>query len=483
MSGARRKSPIFTLAAVSLGLLAGCGGGGDGDGDGEDDGADETVEGSDAAAAESENAGAGSESAAVDGALVSVLSPDLGLYAVHRDTGEHSALSLDAVEFIERDRQPIAARSTAFTLSLTTLEGQSFSHEVGLVRVDLDTGEATQIAGLGIDRESDESDELTQWKVLDADDETVWVETGAFFDVEGRSIIGFDTATGAQIIEFDALDFEVTTDTGSTCSGTADGLLVMPDGALITTTSGWPAVLDPATGEVSMIFEWCGFGTEPTLAEFVDPADADDWFVTEDGTAVSAGAAEQVLEFVPLRMTPTPGHGLVEGDGSLWWLFDSATSVATEDNSISAHAGGVVRFDPVAGEVAAVWPLGDASATYLDGDDDITTVSTMSSFDLRYIDGALWIMDHREDAPLRRLDPATGAITEITIEKGEEIDLTAAEMIFSDPEAIWLEVSRKVITSDDENGRPTSGTSFLERVDTATGTITLSIPISDILGF
>jgi hypothetical protein len=481
VSRARRKSPIFTLAAVSLALLAACGG--DGDDDGEDDGAGETVEASDAATAGSENAGAASESDAVDGVLVSVLSPDLGLYAVDRDTGEHSALSLDAVEFIERDRQPIAATSTAFTLSLTTLEGQSFSHEVGLVRVDLDTGEATQIAGLGIDRESDQSDELTRWKVLDADDETVWVETGAFFDVEGRSIIGFDAATGAQIVELDALDFEVTTDTGSICSGTSDGLLVMPDGALITTTSGWPAVLDPVTGEVSMILEWCGFGTETTLAEFVDPADADEWFVTEDGPAVSAEAAEQALGFVPLRMTPTPGRGLVEGDGSLWWLFDSATSVETGDISVSAHAGGIVRFDPVAGEVAAVWPLGDASATYLDGDDDITTVSTMSSFDLRYIDGALWIMDHREDAPLRRLDPATGAITEIAIEKGEGIDLTAAEMIFSDPEAIWLEVSRKVITSDDENGRSTSGTSFLERVDTATGTITLSIPIADILGF
>jgi hypothetical protein len=132
-----------------------------------------------------------------------------------------------------------------------------------------------------------------------------------------------------------------------------------------------------------------------------------------------------------------------------------------------------------------VWPLGEASVTYLDddGDDDITTVSTMSAFDLRYIDDALWIMDHREDAPLRRLDPATGEITEITIEKGEGIDLTAAEMIFSDPEAIWLEVTRKVITSDDESGRSTSGTSHLERVDTVTGTITLSIPIADILGF
>lgn len=92
-------------------------------------------------------------------------------------------------------------------------------------------------------------------------------------------------------------------------------------------------------------------------------------------------------------------------------------------------------------------------------------------------------MDHREDAPLRRLDPATGEITEITIEKGEGIDLTAAEMIFSDPEAIWLEVTRKVITSDDESGRSTTGTSYLERVDTAIGAITVSVPTGDILGF
>ena len=475
---------MFVLAAVSLGLLAGCGDGGGADGGGTDTDAGETVGASDAATTGSEPTGTASGSDAVDGALVSLLSPDLGLYAVDRDSGEHRALSLEGVGYTEREEQPIAAGNTAFTLSLTTLEGQSFSNEVGLVRVDLDTGEATEIAELGIDRESDDSDELTQWEVLDADDETVWLETGAFFADEGRSIVGFDAATGAQTITFDELDFEVTTDSGSICSGTADGLLVLPDGTLITTTSGWPALLDPATGGVSMIFEWCGFDAEPTLADFVESADADEWFVTEDGSAVTAEAAERVLDFVPLRMTPTNGRGLAEGDGSIWWLFNSGTSVETGDVSVSAYAGGVVSFDPVTGEVTAVWPLGEASATYLDdGDDDITTVSTMSSFDLRYIEGALWIMDHREDAPLRRLDPATGAITEITIEMGEGIDLTTAEMIFSDPEAIWLEVSRKVITSDDENGRSTSGTSFLERVDTATRTITVSIPITDILGF
>lgn len=481
---------MFVLAAVSLGLLAACGGGDRDDGGGDDGGgadADtgETVEAPDAATTGSEPSGTASGTDAVDGALVSLLSPDLGLYAVDRDSGEHRALSLEGVGYTERQEQPIAAGDTAFTLSLTTLEGQSFSNEVGLVRVDLDTGEATEIAELGIDRESDDSDELTQWEVLDADDETVWLETGAFFADEGRSIVGFDAATGAQTATFDELDFEVTTDSGSICSGTADGLLVLPDGTLVTTTSGWPALLDPMTGGVSMIFEWCGFDTEPTLADFVEPADADEWFVTEDGSAVTAEAAERVLDFVPLRMTSTNGRGLADGDGSIWWLFNSGTSVETGNVSASAYAGGVVRFEPVPGEVTAVWPLGEASVTYLDddGDDDITTVSTMSAFDLRYIDDALWIMDHREDAPLRRLDPATGEITEITIEKGEGIDLTAAEMIFSDPEAIWLEVTRKVITSDDESGRSTSGTSHLERVDTVTGTITLSIPIADILGF
>lgn len=480
---------MLALAAVSLGLLAACGGG-DGDGGADssadgDTGDSGPIESADAGTTGSEPGGsAGAIAGAVDGALVSLLSPDLGLYAVDRATGEHRALSVEGVEFVERQDQPIAATSTAFTLSLTTLDGQSFSHEVGLVRVGLDSGEAAEIAELGVDRESDESEEQTIWEVLDADDVTVWLETGGFFATEGNSIIGFDATTGAQTVTFDELDFEITTDTGSTCSGTADGLLVMADGTLITSTSGWPAVLDPATGDLAMIFEWCGFGTEPSLADFVDPADADGWFVTEGGSAVTAEAAEQVLPFVPLRMTPTLGRGLAEGDGSLWWLFNSGTSVETGDVSVSAYAGGVVRFDPVAGEVTDVWPLGEASVTYLDdGDDDITTVSTMSAFDLRYIDEALWIMDHREDAPLRRLDPATGEITEITIEKGEGIDLTAAEMIFSDPEAIWLEVTRKVITSDDESGRSTTGTSYLERVDTSIGAIIVSVPTGDILGF
>jgi hypothetical protein len=477
------------VALAALLAVAACGGG-----DSTDDGTvpdaagDSAAETSDATTDREEAATdstAGTRSGPIEGAVVSLLAPDLGLYAIDRESGEHRALTLDSVEYVDRDTQPIAATTSAFTVSLTTLEGQSSAHDLGVVRIDRDSGEVTKIAELGVDRESDDSADITEWEILDADDSAVWLETRAFGG-EGAAIVGFDAVSGAPTTTFDDLDFEITTDEGSTCSGTARGLLVMPGGELITMTSGWPSGLDPTTGGIEMISEWCGFGVEPTLADLVDPADADEWFVTSDGSAVTPEAAEQLLPFVELRAAPSAGRGLAEGDGSIWWLFVAGISIP-DSNGISAYTGGVVRFDPAAGEVTDVWPLGDAAATYLDDesdtDDGTTTVSTMSAFDLRYIDGALWIMDHREDAPLRRLDPVTGEFTEIVIEKGEGIDLTQAEMIFSDPEAIWLDVVRKVITSDDESGRSTSGTQFIERADTSRGTITVSVSGGDILGF
>ncbi|MDX2380605.1 MAG: hypothetical protein QNM02_12710 [Acidimicrobiia bacterium] len=485
------RYPSIVLAAVVL--VAACGSGGD---DGSEGASDETDsitpddEASDGTGDRIDNTSSerddpSTEFGAIDGVLVSLLSPDLGLYAVDRDTGEHRALTLDGVEYVDRDVQPISGTSSAFTVSLTTREGQSFSHDLGLARVDLDSGGTAQIAGLGADRETDDSADLTDWEVLATDDSVAWLETRAFTG-EGAAFVGFDAATGEEVATFDDLDFEITTDDGSTCSGSAESLLVLDDGTLVTTTSGWPAELDQATGDLVMMLDWCGFGVEPTLADFVNPAEAADWFITEDGSAVTAEAAESRLPFIPLRAVPSGGRGLTAGDGSIWWLFVSSTSVPSGDESISAYTGGVVRFDPAIGAITNVWPLGEAVATYLPGEDDaddITTVSTMSSFDLRFLDGALWIMDHRDDAPLRRLDPATGEITEITIDKGDVADLTDAEMIFSDPLAIWLDVTRKVVTSDDENGRSTSGAQFIERVDTSTGSISISVPAADILGF
>jgi len=74
-------------------------------------------------------------------------------------------------------------------------------------------------------------------------------------------------------------------------------------------------------------------------------------------------------------------------------------------------------------------------------------------------------------------------LTAIAIAKGDGIDFTAATLISSDPESIWLEVVRSTITSEEGELRSAQGIKYLDQVDPSTLTFTSSIEQASIIGF
>jgi hypothetical protein len=259
-------------------------------------------------------------------------------------------------------------------------------------------------------------------------------------------------------------------------------VIALPDGTLIGLTNRWPATLDTSSGEVDLLVNWCDFDTRIDLSDLIAPEDIDEYAVTESGEPIPDDQALRILEVIE----PTVSNGtFVEGDGSLWWIFSTNTGYTDGDDFISAHIGGIVEFNLATNLIVNVWPLAGETVTYdpADGDDDIGSISSLTQADLRFLSGKLWIMDWRENAPLRVLDPATGELTSITLEKGDGVDFTTANLISSDPESIWLDVSRSTITSEDGELRSSLGIKYLDQVDPATMTFTSSIDVASVIGF
>lgn len=240
---------------------------------------------------------------------------------------------------------------------------------------------------------------------------------------------------------------------------------------------GWPVAVDTESGAVSPLVVGC-LDEAPTLLSLVGVDAAGEFFVPENPGSLDP----DTIEMLAGSVEATVANGtFVEGDGSLWWIFNSNVSTLDGDEQISAVAGGVVESDLASRTVTNVWPLDEAAASWL-VDADPPQVSTLSQADLRYLDGSLWIMDWREDAPLRCLHAGTGDVTEIVIPLGDGFDLLEARMISNDPEAIWLDVTRKVVTSD-EDGRSTNGEGFIDQIDVETETVVVTVAQGDILGF
>ncbi len=292
----------------------------------------------------------------------------------------------------------------------------------------------------------------------------------------------FDAATGDSTAEFSPVPYDSTTETGSTCTGEVRDPIVLSDGSLVGLMAAWPTSIDPASGDLEPLIDWCDFNTRVDLGSLVATDEVNEYAVTEDGSPIPVQEADSVLGAVE----PNVSNGsYVEGDGSLWWLFSTSTGYSKDDEFASAHVGGIVQFDLASNTIVDVWPLAGDTVTYTpgDGEDAIASVSSITQADLQILDGKLWIMDWRDDAPLRVLDPATGELTSIEVPKGDEFDFISSNLISSDPESIWLDVTRSNITSEDDESRSSIGQGFIDQLDIVTLTFVTSIDQSSIIGF
>ncbi|MFV1989554.1 MAG: hypothetical protein ACC652_02300, partial [Acidimicrobiales bacterium] len=133
----------------------------------------------------------------IDGALVSVTSFDLGLFGLDRESGAAVAVTVDAVEFVDREQQALVSGSVSHTIGYKLIEGQSFSSDVSLVRVDLQAGQGDVIAELGQNRVNDDDASLVEWRLVGSGPSVVWLTEGDFGATE-ESFIAFDPTSGAE---------------------------------------------------------------------------------------------------------------------------------------------------------------------------------------------------------------------------------------------------------------------------------------------
>jgi hypothetical protein len=135
----------------------------------------------------------------VDGALVSVLSFDFGLYALDRDTGEETEMAVAGAGFSDREEQAFVTEdgSAAYLIVYTAVEGQSLTNDVALATIDMGTGAGEKLVEFGPNRESDDSLELTETRVIGPTGPDVWVQQKLFGEDE-MSLIRFDATRGAE---------------------------------------------------------------------------------------------------------------------------------------------------------------------------------------------------------------------------------------------------------------------------------------------
>ena len=457
--------------------VASCGGGDSGN---SEDGTDDTVAPADEGTTDDGSVQASTESQPINGPIVSLLSPDLGLYAIDRTTNEVRDLTMDGVDFTDRQTQPILIGDSAYMLTATTIDGQTAANEVGIGKVDLATGEGVEIVQLGAERQSDEDPDLIVFELVGGANGTIWATRGPFAESD-VTYLSFDSSTGAAGVEFKSLPYEVTADDGTMCTGDIRDEIILSDGRIAGLSNGWPTILDPTTGEIEPLVEWCGFNDEPNLSDLLEPDDINDYAITETGEPIPLEKAPDLLEIVEPRVAI---GAYVEGDGSLWWIFNPlGLQYQDGDEFTSAVMTGIIEFDLATNSIINVWPLVDNTITFEVDDGGTTSVSSLTQAGLRFLNGRLWIMDLREDAPLRVFDPATGEVTAIDIRKGDGVDFTTATLVSSDPDSIWLEVTQSTVTSDDGESRSSQGVKFLDQVDPATMTFVSSIEVSSIIGF
>lgn len=445
------KHRILTgvLAAAAVIVIGACGGG--------DEGESVPVATPDAAgdaeAAPAGGADAVSAVGAVDGPLISVLSFEQGFVTIDPGTGDARPIELDGVGFTDREQPALVDGDTAWVLGYTPVADQSFTNDVVLAEVDLSAGTGGVLVQLGRDRADDDDPDSVAWSVVGVVGDTVWSTERVFADT-GFDLIGHDTATGAETARhrFDG-------------DAVPRHLVVVGD-AMLAQAGGDIVRIDLATGAVETVVS---FFDSVALGDLIAPEDLASYVVTADGALPETGDIDAILRLGE----PTPNAGWASDGTSLWWVFDG---FRTLDRDVGAIYGGVVRFDPAAAAFTGTWPLGERYGTFVDE----TTTSTMVQAELVVRDGIVWLADVRDDGVLLRLDPANGEVIGTAPRSDDGLDYTRMEMIDTDPDAVWVRVTRFVITSADEDGTSASGTSTIERIDPETGAAVVAIAETDI---
>ena len=417
-----------------------------------------------------DDASGGVQSGPIVGLLTVQPSFGFGVFDVDLATGQARAVpGIASVETVDRNSDLVVSGDAAYGLGGKVREGQTFASDVSLIKIDYATGQVRQLAALGFDRDADDSQEFTSYKIEAVADDSVIVSSGAFGGDEAVFTV-YDTNSGEQTASYPEPLYEFSSDTG-TCSGGVANLVGLSDGRLIGSALGSPAIVDVATGEVELLI---GCDEEdPQLSEFVTPAMSSDYGVFNEGPEPTDEQLERLL------MTDlNPVSGFVEGDGDLWWVQADSRQV----DDVQVILGGVVQFDLETATIEAVHPLGVHLGEYTDcgPDSDMCALSTIEQAQLRYFDGRLILVDIRENGQLLTLDPASNAITVTEIERGEGIDYTSIDLLGGDPNGIWLKVGRRTITKDDETGRSSSGPNYIEHFDVATSQIDLSLAAQEL---
>ncbi|MFN3219134.1 MAG: hypothetical protein ACE367_21785 [Acidimicrobiales bacterium] len=437
----------LTIAAVLV--LGACGG----DDPGESAPAATPDDAGDAEVAPVEGTDAVSAVGAVDGPLISVLSFEQGFVTLDPGTGDARPIDLDGVGFTDREQPALVAGDTAWVLGYTPVADQSFTNEVALAAVDLSAGTGGVVVQLGRDRVDDDNPDSVAWSVVGVVDDTVWVTERVFADT-GFDLVGHDTATGAERARhrFDG-------------DAVPRHLVVVGD-AMLAQVGGDIVRVDLGTGAVEVVVS---FFDSVALGDLIAPEELTAYVVTADGAPPEPGDVDAILRLGE----PTPNAGWVTDGTSLWWVFDG---FRTLDRGVVAVYGGVVRFDPATAAFTGAWPLGERYATFIDE----TTSTTMAQAELLVRDGVVWLADVRDDGVVLRLDPATGEVIGTAPGRDDDIDYIRLEMIETDPDAVWVRVTRFVITSTDEEGTSASGTSTIERIDPETGAAVVTVAETDI---
>jgi len=413
----------------------------------------------------------GVASGPIDGLLTVQPSFGFGAYAVDAATGQAVAIpGVAAVESVDRNRDVIVSGDAAFALGSKVREGQSFAADISVVKFDYVTGQVRQLAALGFDNETDDSQERITHRLHAVAGNSVVVSAGNFV-ADDTTYTVYDATTGQETGSFGEPRYEWQTDSGS-CSGGISDLVGLSDGRLAGVALDSPAIVDLGSGEIELMIG-CD-EDEPELADHVTVADLNDYAVFAEGAAFDDDGAARLLD-----VDLSPDHGFIEGGGDLWWISVDSRSV----DDARAIVGGVVQFDLETEAVEAVHPLGVHLGAYIDcaPDGDTCELQNIAQAEMRYIDERLVIVDVNENGSVLTLDPATSAIAATELEL-RGVDYTDATLLSGDRTSVWIQVRRMTVTSDDENGRSAVGDSYLERIDAQTGKVTISLAGEDLFG-